>query len=57
MSFGAYDASEPPKGMGERLVRYLPASRNVLQEGDFRDWADIEGWAREIAAELTSAKS
>jgi menaquinone-dependent protoporphyrinogen oxidase len=24
------------------------------EEGDFRPWADIEGWAREIAAALTA---
>jgi menaquinone-dependent protoporphyrinogen oxidase len=30
----------------------LPATRAILPEGDFRDWAQIEGWARGIAQEL-----
>jgi len=38
--------------MSERLVRLMPAARNVLPAGDFRDWDAIETWAREIAAEL-----
>jgi menaquinone-dependent protoporphyrinogen oxidase len=40
-------------GMGERALRKLPAGRTLLPEGDFRDWAEIEGWATGIARELT----
>lgn len=52
---GAYDPSQPPKGLGERMVRHMPATKDLLKEGDFRDWEDIEGWARDIAAELARA--
>jgi menaquinone-dependent protoporphyrinogen oxidase len=30
----------------------MPAGRELLPEGDFRDWAEIESWAGEIAREL-----
>jgi menaquinone-dependent protoporphyrinogen oxidase len=36
-------------GLGERAIRKLPAGRALLPEGDFRDWAQIEAWARDIA--------
>jgi menaquinone-dependent protoporphyrinogen oxidase len=41
----------------ERMVRALPAGRQLLPEGDFRDWADIEAWAQGIASELTRGSS
>ena len=37
--------------MQERLVRLLPAAKQVLPTG-FREWDAIEAWAREIAAQL-----
>jgi menaquinone-dependent protoporphyrinogen oxidase len=40
-------------GIRDRLIRSLPANRSTLPEGDFRDWADIEAWAAEIAHELS----
>ena len=46
---GAYDPKDPPKTMPERLLRMLPASKDILPVGDFRDWDAIEAWAREIA--------
>ena len=49
---GAYDPSDPPKAMSERLARLLPAVKAILPEGDFREWDKIEGWAREIAAQV-----
>jgi menaquinone-dependent protoporphyrinogen oxidase len=49
---GAYDPSDPPKAMSERLVRMMPASKGILPAGDFRQWQLIEAWAREIAATL-----
>lgn len=49
---GAYDPTDPPRAMAERLVRWVPASKSILPPGDFRDWEAIEAWAREIAAAL-----
>lgn len=48
--FGALDPAE--LGMLERTVRKHPAGRQLLPEGDFRDWEDIDGWAHQIADEL-----
>jgi menaquinone-dependent protoporphyrinogen oxidase len=33
----------------------MPAARDILPAGDFRDWPAIEAWAREIAAALESS--
>lgn len=49
---GAFDPSDPPKSIPERLVRLMPASKEILPTGDFRDWDAIEAWAHDIAAEL-----
>ena len=48
--FGALD----PKtlGVGARVMRKLPAGRTLLPEGDFRDWQEIEDWARSIVRAL-----
>ena len=48
--FGALDRTR--LGFPERLLRMLPAGRELLLEGDFRDWADVETWARGIARDL-----
>lgn len=53
--FGAWDPAAPPVGLGERVVRLMPAARTALPAGDFRDWAAIDAWATEIAASLRSA--
>ena len=50
--FGAFDPHDPPQTMAERLVRLMPAAKNILPTGDFRDWDAIEAWAREIASAL-----
>jgi menaquinone-dependent protoporphyrinogen oxidase len=50
---GAYDPTDPPRSMSERLIRLTPAAKDLLPAGDFRDWPVIEAWAREIAAEVT----
>jgi menaquinone-dependent protoporphyrinogen oxidase len=42
--------------LGSRLMRLMPAGRKLLEEGDFRDWAEIEGWADQIAGELARTK-
>ena len=48
--FGAFDAAKLPLLM--KAIRIMPAARKVLPEGDYRDWADIDGWAKEIASSL-----
>jgi menaquinone-dependent protoporphyrinogen oxidase len=48
--FGVLDPSK--LGFSERIVRSMPAGREVLPEGDFRDWQEIEAWAAQIAQEL-----
>lgn len=50
--FGAVDRHT--FGIAERLFAATPAGRKLLPEGDFRDWADIEAWAGEIAADLAA---
>lgn len=52
---GAFDPSDPPRSIPERLVRLMPATRSILPTGDFREWDAIEAWAREIARELVGA--
>lgn len=52
--FGAWDPSAPAVGFAERLVRLMPAARDAMPSGDFRDWPVIEAWADSIAAELTA---
>lgn len=51
---GAYDPTDPPKGIAERFVRMMPASKGILPAGDFREWPLIEAWAREVAAEIAT---
>ena len=50
--YGGFNPHDPPKSMQERLVRLMPASKQILPAGDFREWDAIEAWARQIAAEL-----
>ncbi len=50
--FGAYDPAAPPIGLAERVTRLMPAARDALPAGDFRDWAEIDLWARTIADQL-----
>lgn len=45
--FGALDPDRLT--FAERTLRKLPAARAILPEGDFRDWGEIEDWARSIA--------
>jgi len=53
--FGALD---PDKlGFSERAIRKLPAGRNILPEGDFRDWTEIDAWASGIARDLAENTS
>jgi menaquinone-dependent protoporphyrinogen oxidase len=55
--FGAYDPNGPLAGFAERLVAKVPAIREAMPTGDFRDWPEIEAWARSIAAELQPARA
>jgi len=50
--FGAWDPDAPPIGVAERMTRLLPAARDALPAGDFRDWQAIDDWADEIAQAL-----
>jgi menaquinone-dependent protoporphyrinogen oxidase len=50
--FGAYDPKAPPIGLIERFMGVVPAARDALPAGDFRDWPAIEAWADQIATEL-----
>jgi menaquinone-dependent protoporphyrinogen oxidase len=52
--YGAFNPDDPPKSMQERLVRLMPASKEILPAGDFREWDTIDAWAGEIAAELVA---
>lgn len=51
---GAFDPTDPPRAMSERLVRLMPMSKGILPPGDYRDWDAIDTWAREIAAEVNA---
>jgi menaquinone-dependent protoporphyrinogen oxidase len=48
--FGALDPAKLT--FAERSLRKLPAARAALPEGDFRDWAEIDAWASDIAHDL-----
>jgi hypothetical protein len=50
--FGAWDPKAPAIGLMERVMGAIPAARDALPSGDFRDWPAIEAWADEITAEL-----
>jgi menaquinone-dependent protoporphyrinogen oxidase len=54
--FGAYDPEAEPVGLMERVGSFftrMPAIRQALPAGDFRDWPAIESWAEAIARQLT----
>ena len=51
---GAFDPKDPPKAISERLARMVPAVKDILPEGDFREWDVIDAWAREIAEEIAA---
>jgi menaquinone-dependent protoporphyrinogen oxidase len=42
--FGVLDPGS--LSFAERSMRKLPAARAILPEGDFRDWDEIQEWAR-----------
>ena len=51
MFFGAWTRGKPV-GLAERFVEHMPAARDAMPEGDYRDWQAIEAWAAGIAKEL-----
>lgn len=51
--FGAFDHTK--LNFTHRLVYALPAMKSLLTDGDFRDWDEIDSWAKEIAAALVPA--
>ena len=55
--FGAFDPDAKPIGLMERFgapFMRMPAVREAMPAGDFRDWPQIEAWAEGIALELES---
>lgn len=48
--FGALSAAN--FGFTERVIRALPAGKELLKEGDFRDWDEIDRWADSITKVL-----
>lgn len=50
--FGVYERDRKPIGIAERFMSVMPAAREGLPQGDFRDWLEIETWARQIARDL-----
>jgi len=38
----------------DRLIYALPAGKELLVDGDFREWVEVEAWAREIGNVLAS---
>jgi menaquinone-dependent protoporphyrinogen oxidase len=52
--FGAYEHDRRPIGLAERFVSMMPAAKEGLPAGDFRDWPEIEAWASGIARALAT---
>jgi menaquinone-dependent protoporphyrinogen oxidase len=50
--YGAYEPNLKPGSFLERLSNIIPAVKEALPAGDFRDWPAIEAWAHGIAREL-----
>ena len=55
--FGAVDPAARPVGLAERVVSLMPAGKDALPKGDFRDWPAIDAWADQIAHEPRRAGS
>jgi menaquinone-dependent protoporphyrinogen oxidase len=58
--FGAFDPDAKPIGLMERFgapFLRIPAVREAMPAGDFRDWRQIEAWTEGIALELEGVSS
>jgi menaquinone-dependent protoporphyrinogen oxidase len=52
--YGAMFPDAKPVGFAERFVALMPAAKNAIPKGDWRDWPAIDAWADEIARGLTA---
>jgi menaquinone-dependent protoporphyrinogen oxidase len=52
--FGAMFPDARPIGFAERFTALMPAMKDAMPKGDWRDWPAIDAWADEIARSLTS---
>ena len=50
--WGALDMSK--LGFTGRMLMKMPAARDSIPEGDFRDWDDVDRWAHGIGHQLTA---
>jgi menaquinone-dependent protoporphyrinogen oxidase len=50
---GAYDHDKIHGA--DRVIVWMPAIRDIMPEGDFREWDAIDAWASTIADELLGA--
>lgn len=48
--FGGFDHTKLE--LAHRIVYAMPAAKKLFVDGDFRNWDEIEGWAKDIAAAL-----
>ena len=55
--FGAMDPAAKPVGLAERFVSLMPAGKDALPKGDFRDWPVIDAWADQIAVDLAATRA
>jgi menaquinone-dependent protoporphyrinogen oxidase len=51
--FGAFHSEK--LSLAHRLISSMPALKQVMPEGDFRNWNEIDAWARGIASALAPA--
>lgn len=51
--WGAFDHTKLK--FTHRMVYAMPAAKKLFTEGDFRDWDEINAWAKSIAASLMPA--
>jgi menaquinone-dependent protoporphyrinogen oxidase len=54
--YGAYDPDLSADTLLGRLSHIIPAVKEALPAGDFRDWPAIEAWAHGIARELANER-
>jgi menaquinone-dependent protoporphyrinogen oxidase len=52
--FGALSAKK--LGLFHRLIFNMPAARDAMPDGDFRDWTDIDAWAENIVNQLQTGQ-